>query len=202
MVRITCTDDAIVTIFQAMLPGFLREYPDITVELIVDYGFTNIVEQRIDAGVRLGDSLSKDMIAVRIGADWRFAVVGSTGYFAHRSPPATPQELTDHVAVNLRLTSAGSIYAWEFEKDGRKLNVRVDGQLAFNNIMPVLQGALDGVGLAYVPLDLARPCLQDGRLVEALADWCPTFEGYHLFYPHRRQASPALAALVENLRSR
>lgn len=201
-VRITCTDDAIVTIFQPMLPGFLHEYPDIAVELIVDYGFTNIVEQRIDAGVRLGEALSKDMIAVRIGPDWRFAVVGSPGYFARRSPPTTPQELTNHVAVNLRLTSAGSIYAWEFEKDGRTLNVRVDGQLAFNNIMPVLQGALDGIGLAYVPLDLALPYLQDGRLVQALADWCPTFQGYHLFYPHRRQASPALAALVDALRFR
>ena len=200
-VRITCTDDAIVTIFQPMLPGFLRDFPDINVELVVDYGFTNIVEQRIDAGVRLGDALSKDMIAVRIGPDWRFAVVGSPAYFEHRSPPETPQDLTNHVAVNLRLTSAGSIYAWEFEKDGHKLNVRVDGQLAFNNIMPVLQGALDGIGLAYVPLALAQPHLRDGRLLEVLAEWCPHFQGYHLFYPHRRQSSPALAALVDALRS-
>jgi len=201
-VRVSCTDDAIVTIFQPMLPGFLREFPDINVELIVDYGFTNIVEQRIDAGVRLGEALGKDMIAVRIGPDWRFAVVGSPDYFERRSPPLTPQDLTNHVAVNMRLTSAGSIYAWEFEKDGRKLNLRVEGQLAFNNIMPVLQGAVDGIGLAYVPLDLAQPYLDDGRLMEALADWCPHFQGYHLFYPHRRQASPALSALVDALRMR
>jgi DNA-binding transcriptional LysR family regulator len=201
-VRITCTDDAIVTIFQPMLPGFFQAYPEINVELIVDYGFTNIVEQRIDAGVRLGEAIGKDMIAVRIGPDWRFAVVGSPAYFERRSPPETPQELTNHVAVNIKLTTAGSIYAWEFEKDGRKLNVRVNGRLAYNNIMPVLQGALDGIGLAYVPLDIAAPHLAEGRLVEALADWCPYFQGYHLFYPNRRQASPAFAALVDALRYR
>jgi DNA-binding transcriptional LysR family regulator len=201
-VRITCTDDAIVTIFQPMLPGFLQRYPDINVELVVDYGFTNIVEQRIDAGVRLGEALSKDMIAVRIGPDWRFAVVGSPTYFERRSAPETPQDLTNHVGVNIRLTSAGTIYAWEFEKDGRKLNVRLEGQLAFNNIMPVLQSAVAGIGLAYVPLELATTYLADGRLVEVLADWCPYFQGYHLFYPNRRQASPAFAALVEALRYR
>jgi DNA-binding transcriptional LysR family regulator len=201
-VRITCTDDAIAMIFQPMLAGFLRQFPEIRVEIIVDYGFTNIVEQRIDAGVRLGESLSKDMIAVRIGPDWRFAVVGSPGYFERRPPPQVPQDLTSHAAVNIRLTTAGSLYAWEFEKDGRKLNVRVDGQLAFNSIMPVLQGAVDGIGLANVPLDLAKPYLTDGRLIEVLADWCPYFEGYHLFYPNRRQASPAFAALVEALRYR
>jgi DNA-binding transcriptional LysR family regulator len=201
-IRITCTDDAIVTIFQPMLPGFLQQYPDINVELIVDYGFTNIVELRIDAGVRLGEALSKDMIGVRIGPDWRFAVVGSPGYFERRTAPEVPQDLSNHVAVNLRLTSAGSIYAWEFERDGRKLNVRVEGQLAFNNIMPVLQGAVAGVGLAYVPLDIALPYLADGRLVEVLSDWCPYFQGYHLFYPNRRQASPAFAVLVEALRYR
>jgi DNA-binding transcriptional LysR family regulator len=201
-VRITCTDDAIVTVFQPMLAGFLEQYPDITVEISVDYGFTNIVEQRIDAGVRLGESLSKDMIGVRIGPDWRFAVVGSPAYFERRSPPQTPQDLTNHKAINLRLTTAGGIYAWELKKDGRELNVRVEGQLVFNTIMPVLDAAADGLGLAYLPLDLARPYLDDGRLVEVLADWCPYFQGYHLFYPNRRQASPAFAALVEALRYR
>jgi DNA-binding transcriptional LysR family regulator len=201
-VRITCTDDAIVTVFQPMLAGFLEQYPDITVEISVDYGFTNIVEQRIDAGVRLGESLSKDMIGVRIGPDWRFAVVGSPAYFERRSPPQTPQDLTNHKAINLRLTTAGGIYAWELKKDGRELNVRVEGQLVFNTIMPVLDAAADGLGLAYLPLDLARPYLEDGRLVEVLADWCPYFQGYHLFYPNRRQASPAFAALVEALRYR
>lgn len=201
-VRITCTDDAIVTVFQPMLARFLEQYPDITVEISVDYGFTNIVEQRIDAGVRLGESLSKDMIGVRIGPDWRFAIVGSPAYFERRAPPQMPQDLTNHKAVNLRLTTAGGIYAWELKKDGRELNVRVEGQLVFNTIMPVLDAAADGLGLAYLPLDLAKPYLEDGRLVEVLADWCPYFQGYHLFYPNRRQASPAFAALVEALRYR
>ena len=142
------------------------------------------------------------MGGVRSGTDWSLAGVGSTGYFKRGSAPEAPQDLTNHGAVNLRLTSAGSIYAWEFEKDGRKLDVRVDGQLAFNNIMPVLEGAAAGIGLAYVPLDLAAPYLADGRLIEVLADWCPSFQGYHLFYPNRRQASPAFAALVEALRYR
>ena len=201
-VRLTCTDDAIVTIFRPMLAGFLERYPDISVEISVDYGFTNIVEQRIDAGVRLGEALSKDMIAVRIGPDWRFAVVGSPAYFEGRSVPVVPQDLTNHRAVNLRLTTGGGIYAWEFGKEGRLINVRVEGQLVFNNIMPVLNSALDGLGLAYIPLELARPYLEDGRLVEVLADWCPFFQGYHLFYPNRRQASPAFAALVDALRYR
>lgn len=201
-VRITCTDDAIATVFRPMLAGFLRQYPDISVEISVDYGFTNIVEQRIDAGVRLGESLSKDMIGVRIGPDWRFAVVGSPAYFERRAHPQTPQDLTNHTAINLRLTTSGGIYAWELKKDRRELNVRVEGQLVFNTIMPVLDAAVDGLGLAYLPLDLARPYLEDGLLVEVLADWCPYFQGYHLFYPNRRQASPAFAALVEALRYR
>lgn len=201
-VRITCTDYVVETIFRPKLRTFLRQYPDIKVEIAIDYGFTNIVEQRFDAGVRLGESVSKDMIAVRIGPDWRFAVVGSPDYFERRSPPETPQDLTNHKCINLRLTTAGGIYAWEFEKDGRELNVRVDGQLTFNSILPVLDAAVDGFGLAYVAEDLAQPYLADGRLVEVLTDWCPTLQGYHLYYPNRRQASPAFALLVEALRYR
>ena len=167
------------------LVPFLRQYPEIQVELVIDNGFTNIVEQQIDAGVHLGKSLSKDMIAVRIGPDWRFAVVGAPSYFERHSPPATPQELTDHSCINIRLPTAGNIYAWEFAKYGRTLDVRVDGQFTCNSVLPVLSAALDGLGLAYVPHDLAEPYLANGRLIKSLADWCPCFQGYYLYYPHQ-----------------
>lgn len=201
-VRITCNDYVIGTIFRPKLRDFLRRYPDIKVELIIDYGFTDIVEERFDAGVRLGEALSKDMIAVPIGPDWRFVVVGAPEYLADHPAPETPQELTEHICMNYRLTGAGSVYAWEFEKDGRKVNVKVDGQLTFNSAIPVLNAAVDGLGLAYVPEDLAAPYLADGRLKLVLDDWCPVIQGYHLYYPNRRQASPAFALLVEALRYR
>jgi len=201
-IRISSSDYVAETILRPRLMPFLVQYPDIKVELIIDNGFTNIVEQQIDAGVRLGESLSKDMIAVRIGPDRRFAVVGAPSYFESHSLPLTPQDLTDHNCLNIRLPTAGHLYAWEFAKDGRTLDVRVDGQFASNSILPVLGAVLDGMGLAYVPYDLAEPHLKSGRLIEALADWCPYFQGYHLYYPHRRQASPALALLVEALRYR
>jgi DNA-binding transcriptional LysR family regulator len=201
-IRLTCSDSVISTVLQPRLNAFLRQQPDITVEVLIDHGFTNIVEQRIDAGIRLGEALSKDMIAVRIGPDWRFAVVGSPDYFARHAPPQTPEDLTEHSCLNIRLMTAGSLYAWEFEKDGRKVNARVEGQLIFNSILPVLDGALDGMGLAYIPMDLARPHLDSGRLIEAMGDWCPYFQGYHLYYPNRRQASPAFSLLVEALRYR
>jgi len=201
-VRITCNDYVIGTIFRPKLRDFLRRYPDIKVELIIDYGFTDIVEERFDAGVRLGEALSKDMIAVPIGPDWRFVVVGAPEYLADHSAPETPQELTEHICMNYRLTGAGSVYAWEFEKEGRKVNVKVDGQLTFNSAIPLLNAAVDGLGLAYVPEDLAAPYLADGRLKLFLDDWCPVIQGYHLYYPNRRQASPAFALLVEALRYR
>lgn len=201
-VRITCNDYVIGTIFRPKLRDFLRRYPDIKVELIIDYGFTDIVEERFDAGVRLGEALSKDMLAVPIGPDWRFVVVGAPEYLADHPAPETPQELTEHICMNYRLTGAGSVYAWEFEKEGRKVNVKVDGQLTFNSAIPVLNAAVDGLGLAYVPEDLAAPYLSDGRLKLVLYDWCPVIQGYHLYYPNRRQASPAFALLVEALRYR
>jgi len=201
-VRITCNDYVIDTIFRPKLGPLLRDYPDIHVELAIDYGFTDIIEQRFDAGVRLGEAVSKDMIAVRIGPDWRFAVVGSPSYFERRSPPQTPQDLTNHNCINLRLNSAGGLYAWEFEKDGRELRVRVEGQLALNSAVSMLNAALDGFGLGYVPEDLARPYIADGRLIDVLADWCPVVQGYHLYYPSRRQVSPAFALLVDTLRYR
>jgi len=201
-IRISCGDTVVEAIFRPMLRDFLRQYPDITVELALENGFVNIVEQRFDAGVRLGEALSKDMIAVRIGPDWRFSVVGTPDYFARRSPPATPQELTNHQCINLRLTTAGSLYAWEFSKDGRELNVRVEGQLIYNSVLPILGAALDGHGLANIPEFMARPHIERGELIEVLTDWSPTWQGYHLYYPNRRQPSPAFTAFVEALRYR
>jgi DNA-binding transcriptional LysR family regulator len=200
--RITCTDDSIEMCLRPMLASFLAEYPDISIELSVDYGFVNIVESRFDAGVRLGEAVGKDMIAVRIGPDWRLSVVATPAYFARHAPPTCPQDLVTHNCINFRLSTSGAFYAWEFEKDGRKFNVRVDGQLSANSTLHILHGALDGVGLAYVPEHLAKPYIDAGRLVEVMADWSPTFQGFHLYYPHRRQASSAFAALVEALRYR
>ncbi len=201
-IRVTCTDDQIEMCLRPMLAEFLKNYPDITVELYVDYGFTNVVEERFDAGIRLGEAISKDMIAVRIGPDWRLVVVGSPDYFDRHPEPKTPHELTKHPCVNIRHRPSGSIYAWEFEKDSKAFTVKVEGQLVFNSIMHVLNAALDGIGLGYVPEELAAPYIADGRLRVILEDWCPYFQGYHLYYPNRRQASPAFTAFVEALRYR
>lgn len=199
-IRVTCTDDQIELCLRPMLTKFLRDYPDITMEFYVDYGFTNVVEERFDAGIRMGELISQDMIAVRIGPDWRLAVVGSPEYFERNPPPGTPHELTKHRCVNIRHRPSGSIYAWEFETDGRPFTVKVEGQLVFNSIMHVLNAALDGIGLAYVPEQLAAPYLADGRLKVVLVDWCPYFAGFHLYYANRRQASPAFSAFVDALR--
>ena len=201
-IRITCTDDQIEMCLRPMLAGFLKNYPDITLEFYVDYGFTNVVEERFDAGIRLGEAISKDMIAVRIGPDWRLVVVGSPAYFERHSPPKTPHDLTKHACVNIRHRPSGAIYAWEFEKNGKAFTVKVEGQLVFNSIMHVLNAAVDGIGLAYVPEELVSPYLADGRLKQVLTNWCPYFQGYHLYYPNRRQASPAFSAFVEALRYR
>lgn len=201
-IRITCSDDAIELYLRPVLALFLKNYPDITLELFVDYGFTNIVEERFDAGIRLGEAISKDMIAVRISPDWRLAVVGSPAYFERRPAPATPHDLTEHACINIRHRPSGAIYAWEFEKDGKAFTVKGEGQLVFNSIVHVMNAAVDGIGLAYVPEALAAPYLADGRLKEILADWCPYFQGFHLYYPHRRQASPAFSAFVDAVRYR
>lgn len=201
-IRITCTDDVIELYLRPVLASFLRNYPDIILELFVDYGYTNIVEERFDAGIRLGEAISKDMIAVRISPDWRLAVVGSPAYFERYPPPVTPYDLTDHACVNIRHRPSGAIYAWEFEKNGKAFTVKGEGQLVFNSIVHVLNGALDGIGLAYVPEALAVPYLSDGSLKEVLGDWCPYFQGFHLYYPNRRQASPAFSAFVEAVRYR
>jgi len=199
-IRVTCTDDQIELCLRPILAKFLQDYPDITLELYVDYGFTNVVEARFDAGIRLGEAIEKDMIAVRISPDWRLLVVGSPTYFARHSTPETPHELTQHIGINIRHQLSSTIYAWEFEKDGKKFAVKVEGPLVFNSIMHVLNAALDGIGLAYVPDYLAAPYLADGKLKQVLADWCPYFQGFHLYYPNRRQASPAFSAFVEALK--
>ncbi|MBR0730454.1 hypothetical protein JQ582_41000 [Bradyrhizobium japonicum] len=181
----------------------MPKYPDIHVEVIIDYGLTNIVAQQVDAGIQPGELVAKDMIAVRISPDLRMAVVGSPSYFANRKRPKTPQDLTQHNCFNLRLsTHGGSLYVWEFEKNGRELNVRVDGQFVFNSAGILLDGALKGLGLAYLTEGHVRPHVSEGRLVRVLADWCPPFSGYHLYYPSRRQPSPAFTLLVEALRYR
>lgn len=201
-IRITCTDDAIELYIRPMLAGFLRDYPDITLEFFVDYGFTNVVEERFDAGIRLGEAISKDMIAVRISPDWRLAVVGSPEYFERHPAPKTPHDLTRHACVNIRHRPSGAIYAWEFERKGKAFTVKVEGQLVFNSIVHVMNAAVDGIGLAYIPEALAAPYLADGRLKEVLADWCPYFDGFHLYFPNRRQTSPAFAAFVDAVRYR
>ena len=200
-IRITATDYAADTILWPKLTKFLRQYPDIKVEIIIDYGLTDIVAQRFDAGVRSGEQVAKDMIAVRIGPDLRMAVVGAPTYFAARSKPTRPQELIGHNCMNLRLPTHGGLYAWEFEKDGRELKVHVDGQLVFNGTFQMLNAALAGCGLAYVP-DVAQPHLAKRRLTRVLEEWCPPYSGYHLYYPSRRQTTPAFSLLVDALRYR
>jgi len=201
-IRITATDYAADTILFPKLAKFLPEYPDIKVEIIIDYGLTDIVAQRYDAGVRAGEQVAKDMIAVRIGPDIRMAVVGAPSYFAKRSPPKKPQDLTEHNCINLRLPTYGGLYAWEFEKGDGELRVRVDGQLVLNSTTQMLKAALAGFGLAYVPHDVAQPHVAEGRLNRVLEDWCAPYTGYHLYYPSRRQSSPAFNLLVDALRYR
>jgi DNA-binding transcriptional LysR family regulator len=201
-VRITAGDHAVKSIIWPKLQKFLPTYPDIKVEIVIDYGLIDIVAERYDAGVRWGEQVAKDMIAVRIGPNIRFAVVGAKSYFAKRALPRTPQDLIDHNCVNLRLPTYGGTYAWEFEKDGRELKVRVEGQLVFNGIFQVLDAAVAGLGLGFVPEDIAQPHLAKGRLKRVLEEWCPPWSGYHLYYPHRRQSSPAFALLVGALRHR
>ncbi|MGO7545060.1 LysR family transcriptional regulator [Rhizobium leguminosarum] len=201
-IRINAGEHAADAVLWPALQKLLPDYPDINVEIIVDYGLTDIVAERYDAGVRLGEQVAKDMIAVRIGPDMRMAVVGAPAYFDTRPKPLTPQDLTDHNCINLRLPTYGSVYAWEFEKDGRELRVRVEGQLVFNNIALRLNAVLAGMGLAYMPENLVEAPLADGRLERVLEDWCLPFSGYHLYYPSRRHTSPAFALLVDALRYR
>lgn len=199
-IRLTASDHAFNAVIWPKLAKLLPDYPDVTVEVFLDNALTDIAAERFDAGVRMGERVAKDMIAVRVGPDIRFAVVGTKSYFARRPPPTTPQELTEHVCINQRFSINGGLWAWDFERDGRKLKVRVDGQIVLNGTLEILEAALAGFGLAYVPEDVAERHLESGRLMRVLDEWSPPWPGYHLYYPSRRQASPAFALLVDALR--
>jgi DNA-binding transcriptional LysR family regulator len=201
-IRITAHEHPLNTVLLPCLSKFLPQYPDINVEVTIDYGLTDIVAQRFDAGVRSGGQVAKDMIAVRIGPDLRMAVVGAPSYFDEHSVPKRPQDLTAHSCINLRLPTHGGLYAWEFEKGRRELRVRVEGQFILNGTTPMLNAAIAGLGLAYVPEDLAQPYVNTGALKRVLEDWCEPYSGYHLYYPSRRQSSPAFALMVDALRYR
>jgi len=202
VVRITATGHAVTTVLWPRLKGFLATYPDIRVEISVDLSLKDIVAERFDAGVRFGEQVAKDMIAMRIGPDVRMAVVAAPAYLEGRLRPRTPHDLTAHRCINLRLPTYGGLYAWEFERDGRELKVRVDGQLVFNDLDQIQRATLDGFGFGYLPEDAVNDLLTEGRLVRVLEDWCAPFAGYHLYYPSRRQPSAAFALLVEALRFR
>ncbi|MFZ1640923.1 MAG: LysR family transcriptional regulator [Candidatus Contendobacter sp.] len=200
--RITTAEHAANSVLWPKLVKLLPNYPDIKVEITVDYGLADIVAQRYDAGVRLGGEVAKDMIAVRIGPDLRMAVVGAPSYFSARPPLRTPQDLAEHNCITLRLPTYGGLLPWDFEKEGHDVKTRVEGQWVFNSSSPILRAALAGGGLAFLPEDMVREPLAEGRLQRALEDWCPPFPGYHLYYPNRRHSSPALALLVDALRYR
>ena len=201
-IRLTATEHAARAVIWPALERLLPDYPDIKVEIGIGYGLSDIVAERFDAGVRPGGLVEKDMIAVPVGPDMRMAVVGAPAYFATRAQPRTPQDLTSHSCINLRLPTHGGFYAWEFEKGERELKVRVEGQLAFNTASLILDAALAGFGLAYLTEGQVEPYLASGQLVRVLANWCAPFSGYHLYYPSRRQPTPAFALLVEALRHR
>jgi len=199
-VRITCGDSVLRTVLLPKLTPVLREYPDITLEFDVSYGLRDIVADRLDAGVRLGRTIAKDMIAVPIGPPLRMAVVGSPDYFERHTRPKIPQDLTSHSCINQRMPTSGGLYVWDFERRGRKANVRVDGPLIFNTTPPQADAALAGLGIALLPEDELMPHIEAGMLVRVLSDWCPKFAGYHLYYPSRRQPSPAFSLVLQALR--
>lgn len=201
-IRLTTTEFVIDHLLWPKLIDFLPQYPDIHLELNIDYGFTDIVAERFDAGIRNGEQVANGMISVRIGPDMRMAVVGSSQYFALHPRPITPQDLTAHQCINLRLQTYGGLYAWEFKKGEQELNVRVKGQVIFNTSTQMLHAALNHFGLAYLPETMVTPYLENHQLIRVLDDWCPTFAGFHLYYPHRRNASPAFRLLVEALKYR
>lgn len=201
-IRITAEDFAIDHVLWPKLRKVLHDYPDIKVEFVIDYGLTDIVAERFDAGVRLGEIVSQGMIAVRISSEQRMIVIGSPDYLERNPAPVTPQELTRHNCINLRLPTHGGLYAWEFEKGGEELRVRVDGQMTCNGITQILTMAVDGYGLGFVPEGLAKPEIDAGHVVQVLGDWCPYYPGYHLCYPSRRQSSAAFNVVVDALRDR
>lgn len=201
-IRLTTTEFVIDHLLWPKLIDFLPQYPDIHLELNIDYGFTDIVAERFDAGIRNGEQVANGMISVRIGPDMRMAVVGSSQYFALHPRPITPQDLTAHQCINLRLQTYGGLYAWEFKRGEQELNVRIKGQVIFNTSTQMLHAALNHFGLAYLPETMVTPYLENHQLIRVLDDWCPTFAGFHLYYPHRRNASLAFRLLVEALKYR
>lgn len=201
-IRVTCNDYVIETLFRPRLQQVLTTYPEIEIEFVIDYGYADIVEQGLDVGVRLGEDVSKDMIAMRIGPDFRFVVVGAPDFLQAHGVPASPQELTEYNCINRRSMSAGALHPWAFEKNGKEMTVRVSGQMAFNSVVPILGAAVDGLGLAYLPEDLVLPHLEAGRLSIVLEDWCPVIQGYHLYYPNRHRASRAFGIFLEAVRYR
>jgi DNA-binding transcriptional LysR family regulator len=201
-VRITATENAASSVLWPVLKKFLPNYPDIKVEIVIDYGLTDIVAERYDAGVRPGGNVAKGMIAVPVGPDMRMAVAGAPAYFAKRPKPRKPHDLTAHDCINLRLPTHGGLYSWEFEKGGREMRVRVEGQLVFNATALILEAAVAGFGLAYLPEEQVQKHLATGELIRVLDDWCLPFAGYHLYYPSRRQPAPAFTLLVDALRYR
>lgn len=201
-IRITAVDHAAETVLWPALAKFLTEYPDVNVDLVVDNTLRDIVTERFDAGIRMGERVARDMIAVRIGPEIRMAAVATPEYFAKHGKPKTPQDLAHHACINMRFATLGNVYAWEFEKGSREVNVKVEGQLTVNDIAVIRQAALNGVGIAFIPEDIARRHVDTGELVRVLTDWTPPFPGYFLYYPSRRQQSPAFSLLVEALRYR
>lgn len=199
-IRLTAGEHAMNTIIWPRIKPFMQQYPDINIEVTVDNGLTDIVDERFDAGIRLGEQVARDMIAVRIGPDMRMAVVGSPEYLANHGVPQTPHDLQQHRCINMRLPTKGGLYAWEFEHDGEPLRVRVEGQLTLNCLPQRIEAAEAGLGLAYVPEDTIAEGVAAGRLQHVLADWCVPFAGYYLYYPSRRQHTTAFALLVEALR--
>ncbi|QSX32126.1 LysR family transcriptional regulator [Shewanella avicenniae] len=200
-IRISSSDHAIDTLLWPKLAHVLPQYPDIKLELCVDYGFTDIVERRFDAGVRFGEAISNDMIAIRIGPDLSMAAVATPEYFSQHPKPVVPHDLLQHNCINLRLPTYGGLYAWEFEKDERQINVNVEGQLIFNSVQQILQACLAGHGVAFLPEDIFAAYVADGRLVRVLQDWCPQFSGYHLYFPNRMRSSSAFDVIVNALRA-
>ena len=200
--RITAGEHAAIAVLQPVLAQLLPDHPDLSIEIIVDYGMTDIVAEGFDAGVRLGEQVAKDMIAMRIGPDMRMAVVGSPAYFSRHPKPVNPSDLVAHNCITLRMPTHGGLFAWEFEKNGQALNVRIEGQLVFNTIAMRLESARQGLGLAYMPENVVQADVEQGRLIRVLEDWCEPYSGYHLYYPSRRQSSPAFTLLREALRYR
>jgi DNA-binding transcriptional LysR family regulator len=198
-IRLTLSDHAFHSVVWPKLQPVLSAYPDIQVELILDSSFRNIVDEGFDAGVRLGESVEADMIAVRIGPDWRLVAVAAPDYLQRHATPLHPHDLLNHSCINMRHESAGGLYAWEFEKDGQALRVRVAGQLAFNNSYAMIDAVVSGYGIAYVPDDIVAAHLKSGQLVQVLDDWSPWFDGYFLYFPSRRQSLPAFRVIVDAL---